>query len=589
MLIPASELLAQLPQSYVFVNPWKLGALVLLFGLWAVFAQWVDKDTVAVNTYRIFWNLIMLAVGAATLLLGLFVPLFAIGFPIVAVINLAVGITYVIHRNGLVPHDDRVFTPGHFRRLKEEGFSGKKKKTEVTERVRLTGANGKVVHIPEEDEEREQFRLVQDLIFDALWRRATVIEITPGKEVSKIAYEVDGVTVEREGLARADADLLVPYVKQMAGLDLEERRKPQQGRILAAIGENRHKVAVRTDGSTAGEKLALRIFYNEEHLKVPDLGFNSAQLEAVLALREVRPGLILLSAPAASGLTTTIYSFTRTHDRFLQNVQMVEFEKEMDIDNVTQKVFSAAEGKTFTEQLLKLVRSDPDIIVLPELRDRESAAVAAQAAAQKQKIYVGLVSTDVFDALRKWITLIGDRNLVAKSLLAVGNQRLVRILCGECKQAYKPDAGMMRKLNLPPDKVLYRPPEPEYDKHGNPILCQACHGSGYVGRTGVFDWLTVDDGLREVLRRSKSLSDIQNYLQKKGGLGLQGQALQKILDGVTSFQEVARVLRGNGAVPTAQRRAGGKPKAGGKSATPAPRPKPKPPTGGGSAQAARGR
>jgi type II secretory ATPase GspE/PulE/Tfp pilus assembly ATPase PilB-like protein len=148
----------------------------------------------------------------------------------------------------------------------------------------------------------------------------------------------------------------------------------------------------------------------------------------------------------------------------------------------------------------------------------------------------------------------------------VSSQRLVRVLCQECKQAYKPDPQMLRKLNLPADKTLFRPPEPTYDKHGNPIICQACQGSGYVGRTGVFDWLTVDDGLREVIRRSTSMDEIRNYALKKGGLGLQAQALQKVLDGVTSIQEVARVVRGPDVPPK-----------GGAAAAPArPRPRPKP-------------
>ena len=574
-MIASPELLAQLPESYMYVQPVKLGAIIVMFTIWALFAQWVDKDAVAVNTYRVLWNLIAMIAGVVAMLAGLFIPLFAVGFPLMAVIIITSMTVYVLHRNGLVREEDRVFTPGHFRRLRAEGFGGKKKQKEVTERVRLTGADRKVVTIPEDDEEREQYRLVQDLIFDALWRRAAIIELIPAKETAKVLYTIDGVATEREGLPRAEADAVLGYVKRIAGLNLEERRKPQRGQILAAIGDNKHKVSVRTDGSTAGEKLTLRIFYREEHLKVPDLGLNTKQLEAVMALREVSPGMILLSAPPAGGLTTSIYSFMRTHDRFLQNVQTIEFEQEMDIDNVTQRVFSTAEGKTFTEQLLKLVRSDPDIIVLPELRDRESAAVASQAAMQKQKVYVGLVANDVFDALRKWITLVGDKVMVAKSLLAVGNQRLVRVLCDQCKQAYKPDAQMMRKLNLPADKVLYRPPEPEYDKHGNPIVCQACQGTGYMGRTAVFDWLTVDDGLREVLRRSTSMSDIQSYLQKKGGQGLQVQALQKVLDGITSIQEVARCVRSGGASPTPAR-AG---------ATPQPQPKPR----GGSPKPAGGR
>lgn len=561
---PTLELLAQVPSNPIFIQPLKLAAIAAGFALWAAFAQWVDKDTTVVNTFRTLWNLIVLPCGAVGAAVALLVPIFWVGFPIMLAVYLALIIAYVVHRNGLVQPEDTVLTAAHFRRIREEGLSGKKKKkVEVTERVRLTGHDRKWVPVPDDDEEREQYRVVQDILFDALWRRATLIELSPSKETVKVTYHVDGVPVDRDPLNRDEADRLLYFVKRIAGLNLEERRKPQQGQIIAAIGDNKHKVNVRTDGSTAGEKLGLRIWYNEESLKVPDLGFTPKQLEQVTSLREVTPGLILLSAPPACGLTTTIYSFMRTHDRFLQNVQSVEFEKEMDVDNVTQKVYSTTEGKTFTDVLLRLVRSDPDIIVLPEIRDRESAAIAAQAAAQKQKVYVGLVAQDVFDALRKWITLVGDKKLIARSLLAVANQRLVRVLCNECKQAYKPDAAMMRKLNLPADKPLYRPPEPEYDKHGNLIACQACQGTGYVGRIGVFDWLPVDEGLREVIRRSTSLADIQSYVTKKGGVGLQGHALEKVLAGVTSIQEVARAIRQSNGPPrrTAAKGAAAKPKA----------------------------
>jgi type II secretory ATPase GspE/PulE/Tfp pilus assembly ATPase PilB-like protein len=554
-VIATLELLAQVPSSYVYVDPVKLGALVLVFTLWAVFTQWVDKDTVAVNTYRVLWNLVFLGAGITAGLVGLFVPLFAIGFPIMVVINLATMVMYVVHRNGFVKEEDRVFTIGHLRRLREQGFGGKKK-VDVTERVRLTASNRKVVEIPAEDAEREQYRLTQDLMFNAFWRRATIVELAPaGPQAARVTYIVDGVPVEGESLTRQDGDALVQYVKQMAGLSLEERRKPQKGMILAAIGDNKHKVIVRTDGSTAGEKLAVRIIGREAELKVPDLGFMPKQLEAAQATKETSKGVIVLSAPPANGLTTSIYSFTRNHDRFLQNVQTIEYEKELDLDNVTQNLISPTETATFSERLLKLVRSDPDIIVLPDLREREAAVIAAKAASEKQKVYVALNAGDVLEALRKWIALVGDRALVAKCLLAVCNQRLVRVLCTTCKQAYKPDPQMMRKLNLPEDKILYRPPEPQFDKRGEPILCQACQGIGYVGRTGVFDWLTVDAPLREVLRRSTSMSEIQNYLAKKGGLGLQAHALEKALDGITSIQEVARVMRGEGVAPVGVPRA----------------------------------
>jgi len=564
-------LLAQLPSSTVYIQPFKLLAILLVFTLWAVFAQWVDKDTVAVNTFRTLWNLITMAVGAVGTVVALLVPLFVVGLLVFLVAQIALMVVYIVHRNGLVPEADRVFTATHFRRLREEGFRGKKKVKEVKERVRLTAANRKVVPIPEEDEAREQYRLAQDLFFDALWRRATNVEVVPAGQVAKITYLIDGVPAEREPLTRAEGEAVVLFLKTIAGLNLEERRKPQRGQITAAIGDNKHKVFVRTDGSTAGEKLSLRILYNEESLKAPDLGFNPKQLEQVQAVKEQTHGLVLVSAPSGAGLTTTVYSLTRTHDRFLMNVQTVEYEKELDLDNVTQKIFTPAPGKTFAEELQRLVRADPDVIVLPELREPQAGVIACQAAANKQKVYVGLVALDVFDALQKWLQFVGDKALVARSLAAVSNQRLVRVLCRECKQAYKPDPQMMRKLNLPADKTLYRPPEPTYDKHGNPIVCQACQGTGYVGRTAVFDWLMVDEPLREVIRRSKSIADVQNHILKSGAAGLQAQALQKVLDGTTSIQEVVRAVRGGPA-------AAGAPPAGAKPAA-APRPKPRPTSG----------
>jgi type II secretory ATPase GspE/PulE/Tfp pilus assembly ATPase PilB-like protein len=565
------ELLAELPDSYVYIHPLKLGALAAVFTLWTMFAAWVDKDTVAVNTFRVLWNLIVLGSGTAALLGALLVPLYAIGFPGFIVINLAVAVAYILHRNRLVKEADTVLTLAHFRRVREEGVFGKKKVKEVKERVRLTAFNRKVVPVPEDEAEREQYRLAQDLFFSGLWRRAVSIEVAPaGPHSAKISYHIDGMPYDGDTLARPEAEALVQYVKKLAGLNLEERRKPQKGEIMAAIGDEKHKVIVRTDGSTAGEKLTIRVLHNESEFKVPDLGLNPKQLELAQATKEQSKGLILLSAPSGCGLTTTIYSFTRNHDRFLQNVQTVEYETEIGLDNVTQNLFNPADTTTFAERLLKIVRSDPDIIVLPDLREREAAAIACKAASEKQKVYVAIPGLDVFDALRRWATLVGDKSLVAKSLLAVTNQRLVRVLCSQCKQAYKPDPAMMRKLNLPEDRALHRPPEPQLDKRGNTIVCAACQGTGYVGRTGVFEWLAIDDGLRDVIRRSTSMADIQNYAQKKGGLGLQSQALLKVLEGATSIQEVARSIRGEGgepstgmaaALPAAQKRAQPKPQA----------------------------
>ena len=444
--------------------------------------------------------------GIAALLLALFVPNFLIGFLVMVALNIAVMVAYVIHRNGLVKPQDTVCTVAHFQRLKAQGLFSKKKKTkEVKERVRLTGADRKVVPIPEEDAERENYALAQDLVFDLLWQRAALADVAPAGQATRITYQIDGITKEREGLVRAEGDGLVHFLKQIAGLNLEERRKPQRSKIMAAIGENKFRLFVETAGSTAGERLRLRVLGLEGTGKIADLGFNPKQVEVVESAMSRANGLVLLSAPPGAGLTTTIYSLIRSHDAFLQNIQMLEYEHDVDVDNVTQRLYTQTDEKTFASELQRLVRTDPDILVFPEMREREAAGLASRAA-EKIRIYIGMQADGVFDALKKWTSLVGDKTVVAKSLWMISNQRLVRRLCGECRQPYKPESAMLKKLNMPLDAVLHRPPEPQFDKHGNPIICQACQGSGYAGRTAVFDLLVVDDEMRKVIRGASSLA-----------------------------------------------------------------------------------
>jgi len=540
------ELVAQLPESNAYVSPWKLVAVVILFTLWVLFAQWVDKDTVAVNTYRTVWNVISMICGSAAAVLLVLLPAFLFAVAAFAIINIAFSAIYIVHRNGLVEEGEKVCTRAHLRRLMTEGFRGAKKKEqrEVTERVRITGADHHVVRVPEEEVEREQFALSQDLLFDALWRRASLVEVIPAGQASKIRVHIDGVTNERDPLARPEGDAILMFFKRVAGLSLEERRKPQKGQFLAALtDDHRCDVIVRTNGSTAGERLALRVVGDEKEYKVSDVGFTAKQLATVRELMNAPHGLILLSAPPGGGLTTTIYSFARSHDAFLQNIQTVEHEPELAINNITQHVFVPSEEKTFTSELQRVVRTDPDVIVLPGLRERAAAPLAAKAATQKQIVYVALKSLDLFDALKRWMAMVGDPKLVAKGLLLVTHQRLVRVLCDACKTPYKPDPATLQKIHMPADKLLYRPPEPQYDKHGNPIVCQNCHGTGYLGRTGIFNMLVIDDDLRRVMARGGSLADIRTAAMKKGGLGLQQQALQKVFDGITSIEEVVRATR----------------------------------------------
>lgn len=546
LLLAWSELLAQTPDSTMFINPWKLLAYVLLYAIWVLFAQWVDKDTIAVNTFRQIWNMVTSVVGIVSLLVLLLIPDFLFASLAFVVINGALITIYVVHRNGLVVPDSRVLTAAHIQRVINEGFGGKAKQKlmEVKELVRINGADRKLITASEDPVERAQYALAQQLLFDMLHRRAAIMLVEPAGEAARIKLSIDGIVAEREPMPRADAEGFVHFIKRIGALSLEERRKPQKGTIFAQIGETKFDVVVRTTGSSAGESLMLRTLGLEKTGRVADLGLTEQQLDTFRnSVMYGDRGLVLVTSPPRQGLTTSIYSISRSHDAFLQNIQMLEYERELDIENITQKAYTPSQEATFAAELLKMVRTDPNVIVVPDLRDAATAKVACDAAAKKQIVYVGLNSADLFDGLAKFIQLAGDAALVARSIAAVTHQRLIRKLCDACKAPYKPDPASMAKINLPADKILHRPPEPQYDKRGNPIICPACQGTGYVGRTAVFALLVIDDDLRKVIKAGGSAADLKTTAAKKGVLGLQQQALSKVLDGVTSIDEVARATR----------------------------------------------
>lgn len=542
------ELLDLLGQysGHAYANPFKLLAFMLLFLGWISYAQWADKDAIAVNTFRSIWNTVTVLVGAAALVLMILLPNFWAAAGVFAGANLAVMISYVIHRNGLVAEESKVCTPAHISRLMKEGFrKGKdEKKIDVRERVRLTGADRKVIPVPDTNEERIRFAAVQDLMYDALLKRASRIDVTPGGEATRVRLWIDGMASDRPALERAQGDALTAFLKEGAGLSVAERRKPQKGQMMAALGDDRFDLVVRTNGSNAGENAVIRIFGADRTYKVGDLGLTAPQVEEIRnEFMHAERGLMVCSAPRGQGLTTTLYSFARSHDAFLLNIQMLEFDRDITIDNITQNLFAAEGEKTFATDLIKMIRSDPDVLVVPDVRDRESATALCNAAARKQRVYVGIPANDIFEALTLWVRLVGEKSLVAKQTSVITHQRLVRMLCSTCKTAYKPSPTQLQKLNLPADKLLYRPPEPQYDKHGNPILCQACGGGGYLGRTAIVHWIRFDDELRKLLAQATSLSDLKAAAVRKGMQSLLQVGLQKVVEGVTSIEEVARVTQ----------------------------------------------
>ena len=215
--------------------------------------------------------------------------------------------------------------------------------------------------------------------------------------------------------------------------------------------------------------------------------------------------------------------------------------------NVTQTVYSLTDTgtTTYAKRLQTIVRMGPDIVGIGECEDDETAKVASAAAKDGKIVYIVMNADSVLQALGKWLKMVGDRKLVAETLVGISNQRLFRKLCDECKQGYAPNAKeLLKKFNLPAEKakVLYRPGKEMFDKRGKPSMCEECQGTGFIGRTGVFEMIVLDDELRKAVRQVKQLPELGMQFRRAKMLYLQEQALRKVIAGTTAINEMLRVL-----------------------------------------------
>lgn len=538
-----------------YVSLVKVGVVVVSLFLWALGAQWVDRDTDVVKARREQWNLIVLSGGAVACFILLVVPFWSGDLFIVGMVSwtlLAGGamLAYIVHRNARVVPGARVLTPGQFKRLLAGG-RGTKKPKDKGQRVQIADHKGNHVEFPDDREEAQAYQATQEFLFDLLWRRASDADVVAGKETYRLIFRVDGVATEhKNGIPVEDGERIIRFLKKIAGLNVEEIRRPQRGRIEVALLSQEGqtgKTEVRTSGTTAGERLHLRIEADPRIIRLNELGAAPARLGNLKKLLGKPRGLLLLSAPAQQGLTTTQYAILRTHDAYMNNIHALERRPLTDLDNITQQRYEGGNTDVnYARMLQTVLRREPDIIMVGECEDRETALIASRAAATDRKIYMGMAAKDSFDALSKYVSFLGDNELVSKALLGVVNQRLVRILCTECREAFEPDPATLKKLNLPVDRIehFYRPPsEPKRDRRGREILCQNCRGTGYIGRVGVFELLVADEGVSKLLLEGAPVNRIKAQCRKNKMYYLQEEGLLKVIDGTTSMNEVLRCLR----------------------------------------------
>ncbi len=523
-----------------YISLIKFIVLVVLFFAWIPLVNWINSDSKAVRTNVTQWTSIITLAGALAILVWLFAPVFMIGFLIYLVTVGATIIAYIIHRNARVADFERVLTAQHIKSL----FVDENKKIAVASKdMSFVTANGNEVPLPKpKSPEAVGFKIVCEVFEDAIWRRASNILFQPGTADYSVVYSIDGILVKQPPRPREEMEYFIHYIKLIADLDTNERRKPQRGAFRVTKDSLKVSWEATTAGSTAGEQLRVKRLETYGLMKIDDVGFNPDQVEAIQPICERNSGLFIISGPPISGITSTFYAMLRNHDPFLNNINTLEKNPAAELANITQNSFALSDSgtTTYARKLQTLLRMGPDIFGIADCEDSQSVSLACAAAREGKIIYVTIEAQSVVQCLGKWIKLSGDKNLVAETLMGISNQRLVRKLCPDCRQGYQPNQDLLKKLNLPAEKikVLYRPGEIEYDKKGRPIVCDNCQGTGFFGRTGLFETIVLDEKLKEAIKQARSLKEIASQFRRSGMLYMQEQSVKKVTEGVTSINEV---------------------------------------------------
>jgi general secretion pathway protein E len=473
-------------------------------------------------------------------------PGFAIAITVLCVIVLAEGGAYLFIRNQKVGLGDlnKQFNSW------VASFKGKGREIEAPPGdVLLIGKNGNSIAAPASDDpSRAAYDAVQSVLTEPLRKFAEFVELRPSPEGGwQTRFSVDGVTYAGAKLSRESAAAAVDYIKQTAGLNAAEKRKPQSGNMKVSVDGKRRDLVIQTAGSTTGEQLKVEVDPKKSHNKrLEELGFTDKQLEMIGELIREPNGLVLVSAPKGHGLTSTLYGILRGHDAFLTHIHTLEPDPDLDLEGITQNPMSPTPNPADDAQKIGWVISqEPEVVMVSRVEDARGATDLAKFA-KERRVYIGLRASSTFEALSAWRKLVGDDRLAMKNLRLVINGRVMRKLCAACKVGYTPDPTTLRKLNMDPTKVgkLYQArTTPLRDPKGNPIPCEFCRELQFKGRTGVFETLIVDEDVKAVIDAGGSANQLKAVFRKQRGKYLQEQALAQVEAGETSVQEVLRVMK----------------------------------------------
>lgn len=537
-----------------YFNLWRFVPMVGLFAGWVWLGKWVNQDSSSLKVNSEFWNSAYFGGGLASMLVGLTMPTMVLGFKFLLTVSLQalpLGL-YIRERNACVPESARLLTQKHlksvfYRTMARLGLNlgGKKMKQQLLgpdiEFIGKTSTGRRDTSRTSQVENSRGFLAAKELVYDAIIKRATDIHLEPKEDELQVRLRVDGVMYSVEPFDRALGDNVINIFKILGAMDITEKRKSLDGSFRASTEGREVDFRVATQGTRDGEKMTLRILDQSSSVStLLDLGFRKQLEEQLKEVVHQPHGLLLVCGPTGAGKSTTLYACLNDIDSYQQNIITIEDPVEYKMANVTQIEINTKAGQTFANSLRSVLRQDPDVVMIGEIRDGETANIACQAANTGHMVFSTVHANDAITALYRMIDLGVDVSMLSSSLSAILAQRLARRLCTECKESYVPKPEFLKKANLPAEKIdkLYHPP-----KEGENAACSNCGGMGYRGRVGVYELLVITDRMRDLIREKAALSALKAEARKGGMLYMQEEGLRLVVKGITSIDELLRVVK----------------------------------------------
>ena len=381
--------------------------------------------------------------------------------------------------------------------------------------------------------EGDAVRILDEIVRKAASAGASDIHLEPKRDRMQVRIRVDGTMVEQRSIEAETSLQVVSRIKVLSRIDISERRLPQDGQFtLDWDAASRIHLRASTFPCSQGEKVVLRILRGSQRIDFADLGMGPVTMKRVREIVTRPQGFVVTSGPTGAGKTSTLYAFLQLLDTMQGNVVTLEDPIEVELGAITQGQINQRSGFTFAVGLRAILRQDPNVILVGEIRDSETAAIALQASLTGHLVMSTLHTSDVVESIVRLVDLGVEPWIVANALSCVLSQRLVRLVCQDCKASARLETDFLdgEELLLPAGTEIVRP-----------AGCASCHRTGYRGRTGIFQMLEVDDEIRELIKTKATAPTYRELLRRRGIPSLRRVGFARAMAGVTTIDEVARV------------------------------------------------